>query len=139
MSDLRRWLQAYYWATPAFWLADELFGANVRVVALEGSPEWKPVYYLFCAACGGALLLKGHVGTWLSILECGLNLLLLILGVILPQYHLLEAVAEDRAAASPVTAELLLNFAIAGTMGWVAFQRELGALRPPSSRRSSLG
>jgi hypothetical protein len=134
MAERRRLLCGYYLATPAFWLADQWLGASVRAAALDGLPGWQTAYYLVCIACGAALWLRPAWATLFGLIESSANLLLLALGVLRPQYALLDAVAAEAPATSPLSARCLVNFALSSAIWLLAFYGDLGP-SPRSFRR----
>ncbi len=118
-----RIIAAYYWLTPVFWAADALFGWNVRAAALEGHPGWKAVYYLFCLGCGGLLWVRPELTRIVGIVESSFNILLLVLGMLLPYFWLIERIpAGDFPSADEFTIAKSLGFLIAGLIWWASFQ-----------------
>jgi hypothetical protein len=113
------WLWTYYAATPLFAIADWICGANVRAAAFAEAPGMRAGYYLLCIACFGLVHARPTWGGLVAILECSLNLLLLILSLLLPYYAAMEAAFAGEAIRSPITTGLVFNFLIAGSV-WVA-------------------
>jgi hypothetical protein len=126
---LPRFIVTYYVLTPLFWFIDWTYGANVRMVALQDSEEWRALYYTLCMACGAALWVRPLWSHLLALIECSVALLLLILGVLLPYWRLADQIMADRFVANPYTPELVINFVIAGTVWLIAFYGRFG-LRP---------
>jgi hypothetical protein len=118
-------LRAYYLGTPLFMLFDLLWGLNVRAVALEHLPAARYLYYAFCLACGVATLRwPGWTGP-VGVAESSVNVLLLILGVFLPYFAAIRALAEGQAVTNPFTPQFLVNFALSATAGTVGFYKSL--------------
>jgi hypothetical protein len=110
----------YYWLTPIFWILDGAFGWNVRAAALEGEPGLKLLYYLFCLGCGGAIWLWPAVTRIVGLTEASVNILLLVLGVLLPYFRLIDQLAASQAIVEPLRFGPLeaLSFLFAGAI-WV--------------------
>jgi hypothetical protein len=138
---MRPLLLGYYGLTPLFWLLDEGFGANVRVVALQGSEGWRTLYYLLCIGCGAALWVRPAWSALLALAECSINLLLLCLGVLLPIWRLAEQISAGGSVTNPITPELVTNFVVASAVWLVAFYGRFDAgssarMRPFRGRQS---
>lgn len=108
---------AYYLATPLFALADWIFRWNVRVAALDGQPGLKNAYYAVCTAAGIAIYLKPSLSRMVGLAESSVNILLLILGLMLPYWSLVgNFTGEERFV--PFSVSRIVNFLISGFM-WV--------------------
>ena len=120
----------YYWLTPAFWVLDVFFGANLRTAALEGHSGWKATYYLFCLGCGVALWLRPAWTRLVGITEASLNILVLILGVMVPYFQLIDRLAASEAVIdpSPFTIEKALSLVLSGAIGAIAFRMNAAGL-----------
>ena len=114
----------YYWLTPAFWALDVFFGANLRAAAFEGHSGWKAAYYLFCLGCGVALWLRPPWTRLVGLTESSLNLLVLILGVMVPYFQLIDRLAARDAVIdpSPFGIEKALSLVLSGTICAIAFR-----------------
>lgn len=132
-----RFIAYYYWLTPLFWLVDEAFGANLRAAALEGYPFWKAMYYFIGCGCG---LLIWKRPAWTKVVglsEASLNILLLLLGILVPYFRIIEELAAGGAAIetsslSPARATGLL---LAGLVWAASFHLQLATVsRTPHSR-----
>jgi len=108
---------AYYLATPAFALCDWIFHWNVRVAALDGRPALKNAYYAVCTAAGALTYWKPSLSRVVGLVESSVNILLLVLGVMLPYYSLIGSFNGEQ-AFMPFTPARVLNFLISGFM-WV--------------------
>jgi hypothetical protein len=123
---VRGWIIGYYALTPLFWLADGVYGANLRAVALQDAEGWRTLYYLICTLSGAALWLRPAWTDALALFESSLNLLLLVLGVLLPYWRLADQISSGQAViATPYTPELVVNFMIAGSVALAAFYLRL--------------
>lgn len=129
----------YYWLTPAFWALDVFFGTNVRTAAFEGYSGWKAVYYLFCLGCAVALWLRPVWTRLVGLTESSLNVLVLILGVMVPYFQLIDRLAAREAVidASPFTIEKALSLLLSGAVGAIAFRMHAAGLSAPPSVTSA--
>lgn len=120
----------YVGGTPFFFLLDAVWGASIRASFLQ-HPWARYGYYLFCIVCGVVCWLYPRRAVLVGIGESALNITLLILGFMIPILSITEAVVADPYApvTTPVTIQGVINFAIAGGMGWWSFQRRVIALR----------
>ena len=119
---------AYYWLTPVFWVVDEYLGANLRTAALEGHPWWKAAYYAFCIGIGVFATVSPDWIARLGLLEAGINIALLVAGILVPYYGFIYEVAEgDIPTEPPITMDMVVNFILASAVWVVALKaREKG-------------
>lgn len=82
-------MEAYYLATPLFFLADVVMGLSVRVSAL-GNPGLRYLYYAFALGCGILARTRPRMAPFVGIAESSLNVLLLVLSIMLPVFQLPE-------------------------------------------------
>jgi hypothetical protein len=121
-----RIVSGYYWLTPLFWALDALFGWNVRAAALEGHSGWKALYYLLCLGLGALLWARPELTRLVGIAESSLNLTLLVLGMLVPYFQLIDRIpAGDFPRPGEFTVEKSLGFLVAGLAWWVSFQLHL--------------
>ncbi len=73
-----RLIQAYYLATPLFFLVDVFLSFPIRVSALA-DPGLRYLYYAFALGCGVATRVRPKVGPYVGLAESSLNILLLVL------------------------------------------------------------
>jgi hypothetical protein len=113
----------YYWLTPLFWVLDAALGWNVRAAALEGEPGLKNLYYLFCIGCGITIWRWPGLTRIVGLTEASLNVLVLILGVLLPYYRLIDQLAASEPIVPPVVFGLFdaLSFFLAGGVWAISF------------------
>jgi len=115
-------LRLYYWATPLFFLADHVWGVSVRASFLPGSGS-RLIYYGFCIACAVAIHRWPGSAPWVGMGESAVNLLLLVLGIMLPIYGLQDAVLDGGPLLLPLTGARLVNVLLTGTILIHAFHR----------------
>jgi hypothetical protein len=116
------WTRVYYAATLAFALADGLAGANVRAVGFAAWPELRAFYYVLCGACGWVAWRWPAWAAPVTLLESSVNVTVLCASVLAPGWGLAP---EGAPAGLP---QLLINFAIAGSAGTLAFYQSLWSL-----------
>jgi hypothetical protein len=122
MSALR-WIQAYYLGSPLFLLAGVFWGFELRTTFLP-DPVHRLAYYGLISALGLLTYFRPRSGPWVALGESSLNLLLLVLGILLPVYRLPDQVAAAGPLSLPYSAgEVLLNGVLAGTFFVVGFYR----------------
>ena len=80
------------------------------------------------------MLWKPALAHLLALLECSLNILLLILSLFGPLYQFLNAVGGPGAEAPPITMGMIVNFILSGIVWTVAFYAN-PLLSPPRSLR----
>lgn len=125
----RRVLQAYYAATIVFLMLDYGAGLNVRIAGLEGFPQLKAGYYLVMFACFGLTLWRPRWSTAVGVVESLATLVTLIFSVALRSMLVFEPVAQTGPGFAGVAE--LLNFLIAGSIAWYAWQRGMTQLFGP--------
>ncbi len=119
-SRVHRLIEIYYLATPLFFLIDIVFGAPLRVSALENA--WlRYAYYAFATVCGVLMGMKPRVAPLLGMLESSVNLFLVLLAVLMPVYGMTEAIMSDEPLTSPLTPIRLVNVALTGTLLVISF------------------
>lgn len=115
-------LRFYYWATPAFFLADALWGVSVRASFL---PRWdlRVSYYGFCLACALLCHRRPAITPWIGMMESGVSLLLIALGVLLPIWGTADAILYGGDLPEIMSAGRLVNVMLSGSMLVIAFHR----------------
>lgn len=125
----RRIVQAYYAATIVFLMLDYGAGFNVRIAGLEGFPQLKAGYYIVMFACLGLTLWRPAWSTVVGVVESLATLVTLIFSVALrsmvPTAEMLEGGAGFVGVAE------LVNFLLAGSLAWYAWQRGMTQLFGP--------
>ena len=127
--EVRRILQAYYAATVVFLLLDYGLGLNLRIAGLEGLPELKAGYYLVIFGCFGLTLWRPAWSTAIGVAESLATLVTLIFSVALRSMALDPQMAETGAGFVGVAE--IVNFLLAGSIAWFAWQRGMTALFGP--------
>ncbi|HYT31421.1 MAG TPA: hypothetical protein VEO37_02405 [Thermoanaerobaculia bacterium] len=119
----------YYLATPLFALLDWIFGWNVRAAGLSGQPGLRSAYYAVCTGAGVITALRPSLSRFVGLVESSVNILLLILGVLLPYWAIVNQAGEGvSAAALPFTFNRLVNFLISGFMWVHVFHQSVDSL-----------
>lgn len=114
-------LHIYYLATPVFFLLHYAFDINLRIV-IPGAPDgWLYAYYLFCFVAGFIAFKSALTGALFSLVECTVNISLLLLSVLLPIYALGDGTAGIGNVAFGVPE--LVHFFIAGSILLYSFYR----------------
>ncbi|MEE8491173.1 MAG: hypothetical protein V3S60_05990 [Acidimicrobiia bacterium] len=109
------WLiQAYYLATPLFFLVDVFLSFPIRVSALA-DPGLRYLYYAFALGCGVASRVRPKAAPYVGLAESSLNILLLVLSVMLPILQLPDRVfAGEGLLPQPISGLTLANFVLSG-------------------------
>ena len=92
MTIAARILLSYYLATPLFLLLDLVWHAPLRVAFIQ-SAGLRFAYYGFCFLCGLMMWRKPAIAAPLGMLECVINLLLIMLSILLPIWGAADALA----------------------------------------------
>lgn len=112
----------YYLATPLFGVADLAFHAPLRVAAVM-PPEWRVAYYGGVFLAGVLCLVRPRATPWVGMLESSGNLLILLLGILLPVWNTALAVGGGAPLAPVLTGWSLGNAALAGSALTLSFHR----------------
>ena len=116
-----RLIEAYYLATPLFFLVDIFLSFPIRVSALA-DPGLRYLYYAFALGCGVASRVRPKVGPYVGLAESSLNILLLVLSVMLPIAQLPDLVFAGESLPAPLSGLTLANFMLSGGILVVSFQ-----------------
>jgi hypothetical protein len=132
-----RFIAYYYWLTPAFWLADEIFGANLRATALESFPLWKAIYYLFCCACAVTIWKRPSWTSVIGLSEASLNILLLLLGILIPYFSIIDQLAAGNAVidGNPLALSRIVGLLLSGLIWVGSFHLHLASWRSSQAAR----
>ena len=120
------WIQAYYWATSLFFLADLTLDASFRAAALPHA-ALRYLYYVLCFGCGFACRRWPQHAGWVGMAESAVNIFLLIMSVMGPIIAMPDALLAGAEVAAPMTTGKLVNFVVSGTILWLSFQRSQAA------------
>ena len=108
--SMLRLIRGYYLGTPVFFLADMLFGFNVRVAFLDQWPAGKFAYYIVAFVLGIIAWRKPEWTARIGLVESGTNVGLIILSVMIWYGGVLDAAADEFAVPAGVAPEALVNF-----------------------------
>ena len=127
-----RWVAGYYLATPAFAVADLVFGVPVRVATVL--PESSRLAY-YAAAFALGLLCRARPGAtpWVGMIESTTNLLILFLSILLPIWGAMDALATGAPPAVGPTPMSAANALISGSAMILSFRRSQDAAMTPRS------
>ncbi len=103
-----RLIEAYYLATPLFFLVDVFLSFPIRVSALA-DPGLRYLYYAFALGCGVASRVRPKVGPYVGLAESALNILLLILSV-MPGQIMYFKVSTFGSAGGTIAYRLSIGF-----------------------------
>jgi hypothetical protein len=122
--SIRPLLAYYVGGTPLFFLLDAAWDLSVRASFFD-TLSARLAYYGFCLLCGGLAWKFPRRATWIGLGESALTIVLLVVSFMTPILTLGAEVAADPFAPiePPVTAEGIVNFAIAGGAAWWSFER----------------
>ena len=120
-------LPLYYLATPLFFLIDLFWQAPIRVSFVEDAGT-RYGYYLFCLLCGGVCYRWPQIAPLVGLAESSLNILLLVLGALLPLYRWPEQILADEVVTNPITSTRIVNFCLSGLILVVSFRSRQAAL-----------
>ena len=115
-----RLIEAYYLATPLFFLVDIFLSFPIRVSALA-DPGLRYLYYAFALGCGVASRVRPKMGPYVGLAESSLNILLLVLSVMLPIAQLPDLVFAGESLPAPLSGLTLANFVLSGGILVVSF------------------
>ena len=118
-SDL---LTAYYLATPLFAVLDGVAGVPIRISALQ-LPAHRFAYYGVVFLLGMLCRARPRFAPWVGMLESSANLLLLLLGILLPIWSLPDAVAAGGSLQAGLDGMSAANALLVGGMLVLAFHR----------------
>ncbi|HEV8264620.1 MAG TPA: hypothetical protein VGQ06_06690 [Gemmatimonadales bacterium] len=116
-----RLIRSYYLATPAFYLADRLFGLNVRVAFLDQWPAGRTAYYVFAFLLGLVAWRRPAWTVQIGLLESSANVGLLILSVFVWYLGVLEAAGSEFGRLESVAPETLVNFVVAAAIAGASY------------------
>ncbi len=128
LPPLLQLVLVYMLATPLFWLADILFGFEIRIAFLQ-DPAWKSVYY---AILMGSAITCYFRPAWTAIVafaESTANIFIHILSFIVPIFYLPAQVLRGEAGNAHIETGNILGFAMVGIIMVLSFQSAVGALR----------
>ena len=122
----------YYLCTPLFFIMDFYLGMNIRAVGLMDHPGWRTAYYGFCFLCWLLIWKKPSFTSWVGIGESVLNLLLLIIGLLMPYFSFIADIDAVENASQVITVQGVINFFIAGMICLHSYYSAMVRLRQNS-------
>lgn len=129
-----RIVEAYYLATPLFFLGDLIFDAPVRAAAFQ-TAAWRYAYYVLLLGLGLLCRFRPRLAPLVGMGESAANLLLLILSIMLPIWGMADLVLADEPVTGAPTVAQLVNFVLAGGMAIISFKQNEGAFYREIGRR----
>jgi hypothetical protein len=135
MNTLRL-IQGYYLGSPIFFLVSLFWSFELRTTFLT-DPLHRLAYYALISGLGILTYFRPGAGPWVALGESSLNLVLLIVGILLPIYRLADQATSGQAFMLPYSAgEVLLNGVFAGSFFLMGFYRaQSEVLRRYSAKR----
>jgi hypothetical protein len=88
-------LQAYYLATPAFYLLDRFFDINLRASVFDHKPALNLAYYGMSFLCGIFTVIFRKAAILIGLFESTLNIVLLIVGFGMNYAAMINSAAND--------------------------------------------
>ena len=125
-------LRFYYAATAIFLVLDYFLGINIRLAALDQAPGWRALYYVFCFSCLGLIYWRPGWAGWVATAESLLTLSLLIINMALRVTIVTDEMIESGRGA--VTVSEIVNFLLASSVAYFAYQRNVSRLGPAGRR-----
>ena len=116
-----RFIQSYYLATPLFFIIDWVLGVNIRLVIPGGEDILYYLYYALCFIAGFLALKSDLLAALIALLECSVNILLLLLGILWPLLTIGDRIEAGAEVVYTFGMAELIHFAIAGSMLVLAF------------------
>ena len=115
-------LRAYYVvATLVFLGLDWLLDINVRVAFFENAGNLRVLYYLVLAGCAAITIWKPSLAALTGAIESLVSLVALILAMGIRTMLVTDTMLET--GTGFITIPELVNFAIAGTVGYVSWHK----------------
>ena len=131
------WL--YYIATPAFILAELLFGISIRVPYFLTGLPLRCIYYSLCMACGAGCYFRPRATYVIALVESSANIVLLLTGFVLTMTGDLERLMESGGQFQQVlTIKWVISFAITCAVWTISFYYGLWTLEKKWKPRSEL-
>lgn len=131
----------FYLATPVFFLADWLWGINIRIVALDDMPWLKYLYYALCLGCGVLTAARPRLTHVVGLTESAVNVVLVVLTIPLAVARALnEMAAAAPVIHNPFTNLFFVNLALSTlvcltVLFWHEYHYERQSVSPSEERR----
>ena len=123
-----RIIQGYYLGTPLFFLADVSWGWRIRLADSVGDWTLRCVYYGCCLLCAVLCFKRPRLAPLVGVVESAVNVLLLVLGVMLPVIQAPGRLLVGEPVVGLFTRDTFVNFCLTGGMLAVSFHRNVMAL-----------
>lgn len=123
-----RFVLAYLLATPVFWLADILFGLDIRIAFLENE-SWKSFYYSVLLASGITCYLRPAWTAVIAFVESTANVFIHILSFIIPVFMLPAQVLNGEVNNFDMSVSHILGFVLVGGIMIISFQSAVDEIR----------
>ena len=115
---LLRW---YYFSTPLFFVADAVWGWNVRVAFLDQIPAGRWSYYALCSGIAVVGYRKPALVAQLGLVESSANLGLLMVSVLVWYGRMLDWAGWGSATVEAIEPRALVNFVLVAGAGAVSY------------------
>ena len=116
-----RLIRFYYAGTVVFLLLDFLFNLNVRIAFLEGHAGLRAAYYGICFVCLALVIWRPAWTAIVGAFESLVSLVALILSFGIRAIFVTDAMIEGTQPF--VSVQEVVNFLLAGTIGYLAWMR----------------
>lgn len=116
-----RFIQYYYLATPLFIGIDWMLGMNIRLAIPGGAEILYYFYYALCFIAGFLTLKSDMLAALTALLECSVNILLLLLSILWPLLTIGDRIEAGNDVVFTFGVAELIHFAIVGSMLVLAF------------------
>ena len=126
-----RFVLAYLLLTPLFWLADIVFGLEIRIAFLEDT-GWKSVYYSVLLTSGVFCYQRPNWTALIVFFESTANVFIHVLSFTIPVFTLHQRVLHNQPAEAGFTANHAVSFVLVGTIMALSFHSAVDALRDPA-------
>lgn len=120
-------IRFYYGLTAVFLLLDLIFDINLRITFLEPFPVMRFAYYGVCFACLAAMLWKPAWTLAISVFESLFSVVALTISFGTRVIRMSVDVLEG--SAGPVSMPEVVNFLMAGFIGYFAWVRGMDQIR----------
>ena len=120
-------IKFYYFLTPVFFILDSVWEQTFRVAGLENQ-TYRYTYYGLCLICALICALNQYLSVIVSLLESGINMLILIMSVMLPVFTAGQNVERDIISIG-LNGQKLINFILIGSLICYSFYAAQSAMK----------
>jgi len=128
LSPALRLVLVYMLATPIFWLADMLFGFEIRIAFLEDG-FWKSIYYSILTGSAITCYLRPAWTAIIAFFESTANIFIHILSFVIPLFYLPGQVLNGDTSDFQIGTGNILGFVMVGIIMSLSFNSATEALR----------